>query len=106
MIDSEIQKQVGINLRFLRTRTFKQRKNKKNELVMKYLRQEELAKMVLNVTPQQIQKYENGINSLDSLKIYKLSRFFCVPMEVFFDSKLIERQSFTKLIKNEQPNNN
>ena len=99
MNDNEIRKLIGTNLRFLRTRTFKEAKNKKNETVMKHLRQQELAKDVLDVTFQQIQKYENGTNGLSGEKLYKLSRFFEVPMEMFFDNRLIERQTFSKLIK-------
>jgi len=99
MTDIEIRKQVGNNLRFLRTRTFKEVKNKKNETVMRYLRQGELANDVLNVTFQQIQKYENGTNQVSSVKLYKLYRFFEIPLEYFFDKRLIENQNFTKLIK-------
>lgn len=106
MTDIEIRKQVGNNLRFLRTRTFKEVKNKKNETVMRYLRQGELANDVLNVTFQQIQKYEKGTNGLSGEKLYKLSKFFEVPMEMFFDKRLIERQTFSKLIKENVQQNN
>jgi len=98
MNDLEIRKQIGKNLRFLRTRTFKEVKNKKNKTVMRYIRQEELARN-LNITFQQIQKYEKGTNGLSGEKLYKLSKFFEVPMEIFFDQSLIENQNFTKLIK-------
>ncbi len=98
MNDLEIRKQIGKNLRFLRTRTFKEVKNKKNKTVIRYIRQEELARN-LNITFQQIQKYEKGTNGLSGEKLYKLSKFFEVPMEIFFDQSLIENQNFTKLIK-------
>ncbi len=105
MNDSEIRKQIGKNLRFLRTRTFKEVKNKKNKTVMRYIRQEELARN-LNITFQQIQKYEKGTNGLSGEKLYKLSKFFEVPMEIFFDQSLIENQNFTKLIKENVQQNN
>jgi len=105
MNDLEIRKQIGKNLRFLRTRTFKEVKNKKNKTVMRYIRQEELARN-LNITFQQIQKYEKGTNGLSGEKLYKLSKFFEVPMEIFFDQSLIENQNFTKLIKENVQQNN
>jgi len=101
MTDSEIRNQIGNNLRFLRTRTFKESKNNK----MKHLTQMELAKY-LNVTFQQIQKYENGINQISATKLYKLYRFFEIPLEYFFDKRLIENQNFTKLIKENVQQNN
>ncbi len=72
---------------------------------MRYIRQEELARN-LNITFQQIQKYEKGINGLSGEKLYKLSKFFEVPMEIFFDQSLIENQNFTKLIKENVQQNN
>jgi len=65
---------------------------------MKPLTQSQLAEY-LGVTFQQIQKYENGISQLSSIKLYKLYRFFEIPLEYFFDKRLIENQNYTKLIK-------
>ena len=96
-INSDIHKILGANLKYLRTNTFKECKNKKDKLVMKPLTQMQLAKF-LNVTFQQIQKYENSINGLDAIKIYKLSIFFGIPMEYFFDEKLSLKQKYAKLI--------
>ena len=100
MTDSEIRNQIGNNLRFLRTRTFKESKNSK----MRHLTQTQLAEY-LGVTFQQIQKYENGISQISATKLYKLYRFFEIPLEYFFDKRLIENQNFTKLIKNVQQSN-
>jgi transcriptional regulator with XRE-family HTH domain len=61
--------------------------------------------LAINVTFQQIQKYENGISQISATKLYKLYRFFEIPLEYFFDKRLIENQNFTKLIKNVQQNN-
>jgi DNA-binding XRE family transcriptional regulator len=105
MTDSEIRNQIGNNLRFLRTRTFKECKNKKGKVVMRPLTQTELAQAI-NVTFQQIQKYENGINQVSSVKLYKFYRFFQIPLEYFFDKRLIENQNFTKLIKENVQQNN
>ena len=93
MTDSEIRNQIGNNLRFLRTRTFKESNNK-----MRHLTQTQLAEY-LGVTFQQIQKYENGISQISATKLYKLYRFFEIPLEYFFDKRLIENQNYTKLIK-------
>ena len=98
--DRLIEMQIGKNLRYLRLRTFKELRNKKNKLITKHLTQMQVAEF-LGITFQQIQKYENSINGLDSVKLYKLSKFFGVPLDFFFDETLIERQSFTKLFREE-----
>jgi len=100
MNNSKLRNQVAKNIRFLRTRTFKEVKNKNNELVFRHIRQEQLAKEVLNVTFQQIQKYETGLNKIDAIKLYKLAKYFDVPMETFFDEKLSEKINYTKVIRN------
>ena len=46
--------------------------------------QTELAK-ALDVTFQQIQKYEKGFNGLSSIKLLKISKFFNKPLEYFTD---------------------
>ena len=101
MNETEIRKLIGKNLRFFRTRTFKEIRNKANTLVHKPMTQQRLAENVLSVTFQQIQKYENGINGLDSIKLHKLSKFFGVPMECFFDEQLIAHHAFIKVLKDE-----
>jgi transcriptional regulator with XRE-family HTH domain len=39
----------------------------------------------LGVTFQQIQKYENGANSLSTRRLYQLMHILCVPLTFFFD---------------------
>lgn len=95
---------IGNNLRYLRTHTYKETLSKKLKPVMKPVTQIELAKY-LNVTFQQIQKYENNINGIDSIKLFKLSKFFNVPMELFFDRDLIEKNIFAKLLSNDEKQN-
>jgi len=46
------------------------------------LTQTKLAKQI-NVTFQQIQKYEKGANGLSSTKLLKISKFFNKPLEYF-----------------------
>ena len=103
VMENNLVNQVAKNLKFLRTRTFKEVKNKNNELVFRHIRQEQLAKEVLNVTFQQIQKYETGLNKIDAIKLYKLAKYFEVPMEIFFDENLSEKINYTKVIKNNAP---
>lgn len=98
--DRVLEIQIGINLRYLRTRTFKEKRNKFNQLIVRRLTQDDLAKY-LGITFQQIQKYENAINCLDAVKIYKLSKFFGVPMDYFYDEHLTEKQTYTKLFREE-----
>jgi transcriptional regulator with XRE-family HTH domain len=43
----------------------------------------ELGKSI-NVTFQQMQKYESGENAISFLKIYKLSKFLKVPIKHFY----------------------
>lgn len=39
---------------------------------------------VLDVAIQQIAKYENGINKICASKLYKLAKYYNVPLEYFF----------------------
>lgn len=39
----------------------------------------------LNLSFQQIQKYESGFNRLSGKTLYEISRYFRVPMEFFYD---------------------
>ena len=47
------------------------------------LSQQDIAKK-LNVSLQQVQKYENGINRISSGKLYVLTKFLKVPAKYFF----------------------
>jgi len=40
---------------------------------------------VLDITHQQVQKYETGQNRFPVEKLYRLRRFYGVPYEIFFD---------------------
>ena len=56
----------------------------RNKRVERKKTQERIAK-VLNVTFQQIQKYEKGVNGLSGFHILQLSDFFKVPVTYFFE---------------------
>jgi transcriptional regulator with XRE-family HTH domain len=60
---------IGINLKQLRE--------------LKHLTQGDLSEF-LNVSYQQIQKYEAGKNRLPINSLYKLKHFFDIPFEYFF----------------------
>jgi len=49
------------------------------------LTQTKVAKAI-NVTFQQIQKYEKGINGVSSIRLLQLSNYLKVPISYFFDS--------------------
>ncbi len=49
------------------------------------LTQTKVAKAI-NVTFQQIQKYEKGINGVSSLRLLQLSNYLKVPINYFFDT--------------------
>ena len=49
------------------------------------LTQTKVAKAI-NVTFQQIQKYEKGINGVSSTRLLQLSKYLKVPINYFFDS--------------------
>ena len=40
----------------------------------------------INVSAQQIQKYESAANRVSSSTLYNLSKFLCVPMDFFFSN--------------------
>ncbi|MHA1558571.1 MAG: helix-turn-helix domain-containing protein [Alphaproteobacteria bacterium] len=49
----------------------------------------------LGVSFQQIQKYEKGINQIDSSKLIKISNILAVPIQYFFkDFLLLKEKSF------------
>jgi len=79
-----LRNQVAKNIRFLRTRTFKEVKNKNNELVFRHIRQEQLAKEVLNVTFQQIQKYEKGANGVSSYRLLLIAKALKIMVSDIF----------------------
>ena len=56
----------------------------KQKRIEKNLTQTKVAK-ALNVTFQQIQKYEKGTNGLSASKIQALSNYFNVPISYFFE---------------------
>ena len=49
------------------------------------LTQTKVAKAI-NVTFQQIQKYEKGINGVSSVRLLQLSNYLIVPISYFFDN--------------------
>ena len=49
------------------------------------LTQTKVAKAI-NVTFQQIQKYEKGINGVSSIRLLQLSNYLKVPINYFFDN--------------------
>ena len=56
----------------------------KQKRIEKNLTQTKVAK-VLNVTFQQIQKYEKGTNGLSASRMQALSNYFKVPISYFFE---------------------
>lgn len=72
----DINKTIGTNLRFIRTISGKN--------------QTRLGQ-ALNITFQQVQKYEGGKNGMSAYRLYKAAKYLNVPMEAFFDPKYIEK---------------
>lgn len=95
-------KTIGRNLRYLRRKTLKQKKNQKNILSFKRLSQSDIAK-ILNVSFQQIQKYETGYNQIPITKLNIISNFFKIPINFLCHIKL-EKMPFSKKIDAERIN--
>jgi len=70
MTKQDIDAHVGKRLRLRRT--------------MMGLSQEALAKAV-GITFQQVQKYEKGVNAMNSNRLYEFSLFMHIPIAFFFD---------------------
>ena len=64
------------------------------------LTQTKVAKAI-NVTFQQIQKYEKGTNGISSLRIMQLANFLKVPVVYFFDD-YVSTDSSSSNINNDQ----
>lgn len=73
----EINKIVGANLRFIRQLAGKN--------------QTKLGDAIGGVRFQQVQKYEDGRNSMTAFRLWKAAKFFNVPMEAFFDPDYIKK---------------
>ena len=56
----------------------------------------------INVTFQQIQKYEKGTNGISSLRIMQLSNFLKVPVVFFFDDFQLYQTSSENSLNNEK----
>lgn len=84
MSRSNFNQLIGMNLKYMR---------KERELT-----QEKVAK-ILNVTFQQIQKYENGKNALCAFKIKKYCDFFKVSFKDISDPFYIERKKALAEVK-------
>lgn len=56
----------------------------RNKRVERKKTQSRIAK-VLDVSHQQIQKYEKGKNGLNSFDVFRLSHFFKIPITYFFE---------------------
>ncbi|MDR0556065.1 MAG: helix-turn-helix domain-containing protein [Holosporaceae bacterium] len=78
---SEIDKKIGANLKRIRK--------------LKGISQLKLAEEI-NVTYQQIQKYEKGYNKISSSRIFAIANYLKVPFEDFFDLELKKRELYAK----------
>jgi transcriptional regulator with XRE-family HTH domain len=58
-------------------------KRLKNRRIMLGLIQKDIA-TAADVTIQQVQKYENGVNRIAAGKLYEIAKFLKVPVEYFF----------------------
>lgn len=76
---TDIDKHVGEKLKYLR--------------LIRGLSQEKLAEIV-EVSIQQIQKYEKGTNRISSGKLYLFAQFLKVPITCFFEKIHLETQEF------------
>jgi transcriptional regulator with XRE-family HTH domain len=64
--DIEVNQIIGRNIRHYRTQL--------------NLSQTDIGR-ITGVTYQQVQKWEVGANRISASRLYKLSKFFCIPME-------------------------
>ena len=56
----------------------------------------------INVTFQQIQKYEKGTNGISSLRIMQLANFLKVPVVFFFEDFPLYQESVTNNLENQK----
>ncbi|CAB4124139.1 HipB Predicted transcriptional regulators [uncultured Caudovirales phage] len=75
-------------------------KRLKNKRIMLGLIQKDIA-TATDVTIQQVQKYENGVNRIAAGKLYEIANFLKVPIEYFFN--LDDTNQETK-VKNDAAN--
>jgi transcriptional regulator with XRE-family HTH domain len=78
MTETEINQTISNNLWTIRNNTYKL-VQVKDKIKKKRLTQTEVGKAI-NVTFQQIQKFEKGINNIGSAKLKILANFFGLPV--------------------------
>ena len=83
--DRDVNLKVGERLRRLRG--------------FKGLNQKELSN-ILNVTPQQVQKYERGKNKLPLDRLFQISLKFCIDVSYFFSP---DAEAYSILARSESP---
>ena len=99
MTETEINKTIADNLATIRKNTFRMVQGKK-KLKRKHLTQTEVGNAI-NVTFQQVQKFEKGKNNISSAKLKILANFFGVPVGNMFEPM----ETYYKEIRDEGSNN-
>ena len=99
-------KTIGKNIRFFRERCFMNKYDgRKKDVVSQRLNQRELGKQI-NVTFQQIQKYENGKNAISVYNLLRFCKFFQVPLKFFTDEETPSKIPYTRNLHNVQQQDN
>lgn len=75
-------------------------KRLKNKRIMLGLIQKDIA-IAADVTIQQVQKYENGVNRIAAGKLHEIANFLKVPVEYFFGENYTNQ-----VVENEDTNTN
>lgn len=91
-----LNKLIGNNIRWLRKNTSLFINGKERILNQFYLGK------FIGISPQQISKYETGLEELGAIQIYRFSKFFSIPIDDLYEKDLIN-QKFNKevVIKDE-----
>ena len=87
METSHLYKQIGERIKFARINMARKQFNPKRKMPRRYVTQTELAKAI-NVTFQQIQKYEKAINRVPLDRLIGISKYLNKPISYFIEQEV------------------
>jgi|TARA_B100000085_G_scaffold86419_1_gene78008 transcriptional regulator with XRE-family HTH domain len=87
METSHLYKQIGERIKFARINMARKQFNPQRKMPRRYVTQTELAN-ALNITFQQIQKYEKAVNRVPVDKLLEISKYLNKPISYFIEQEV------------------
>ena len=106
MTEREFNRIIGRNIKFFRERCFTNQISKiTKRIISKPLTQKQLGRKI-DVSFQQVQKYEHGKNKISVYKLLKFCKFFQVPFKYFIDEQTHSKVPYARNLHNAEQQHN